>query len=106
MGSLQFRTTMISAVMLGSFAAVPAMAERALIIANHQYVDAEAQPALRKDAADVSQTFLGLGYAANRIENPSQDRLASASDALSEADGPIVIYYAGEHQHGRAQEKK
>ncbi len=76
-------------------AASAALAERAVVVANFAYPDAPAQQELRDRALKVSETLLGLGYQVTRLENPDQTRFDDALSAVSDVDGPVVIYYAG-----------
>ncbi|MFQ1701450.1 caspase family protein [Loktanella agnita] len=75
--------------------ALPALADRALVVANFDYPDAPAAGPLRDRALALSETLLGLGFQVVRLENPDQAALDAAVATLGDADEPVVFYYAG-----------
>lgn len=88
-----------AAIALACLAAPAAAQDRtALVIANSAYPGDTALPNIRKSALDVSETLLGLGFAVNRLENPSADDLQAALTALENASGTSLLYYAGRTQ--------
>ncbi len=87
-----------AALLGGAMLCTNASAERALIIANFAYDGVAPQAEIRKKAEDLSETFFGLGYIVNRLENPQAGELDTAFASLAQETGPVVIYYAGRSQ--------
>jgi hypothetical protein len=94
---LQSKSVMrVAAVGLACLAApVVAQDRTALVIANSAYPGDAALGDVRKTALDVSETLLGLGFAVNRLENPSGADMQTALSTLQNADGISLLYYAG-----------
>lgn len=87
----------ISGAVAAACLAVPAIAQErtALVIANSAYAGDDALPDVRAAALKVSETLLGLGFAVNRLENPSSADLQTAVSTAQAGDGVSLIYYAG-----------
>lgn len=89
----QFGILTAAFIMLG--AAMPAQAERVLIIANDGYADSDPQADIGNRATRMSAALQALGYIAERSRNPDTAKLTRQLDALARETGPAVIYYAG-----------
>jgi len=66
-----------------------------LIVVNSAPLDVPSHAVLKARAENLSEAFLGLDYAFNRLENISISRLSSVLDALITHQGPTIIYYTG-----------
>ena len=85
-----------AALAAASFATPMSAQERtALVIANSAYPGEAALPDVRRAALKVSETLLGLGFAVNRLENPSTADMQTAVTSAQAGDGVSLIYYAG-----------
>lgn len=97
MFKLQSKGVICGAVLAAVGIATPVVAQdrTALVIANSAYAGDAALPRVRDAGVKVSETLLGLGFAVNRLENPSAADLQIAVDTAQSGDGVSLIYYVG-----------